>query len=136
MHSTTPATRQVAILLYPDVEVLNFAGPCEVFTTASRMALRLAPAAAPQAEITASVCTGVFLLAAAGLLPAGTPVTTHGEDNGDPRRAHPGLDVLPQRRCVDQGQIVSSAGISAGIDMRLHLVARLAGMALAERTAR
>ncbi len=136
MHSTTPATRQVAILLYPDVEVLNFAGPYEVFTTASRMALRLAPAAASQAEITASVCTGVFLLAAAGLLPAGTPVTTHWEDIDDLRRAHPGLDVLPRRRCVDQGQIVSSAGISAGIDMRLHLVERLAGMALAERTAR
>jgi transcriptional regulator GlxA family with amidase domain len=198
MHATTAATRQVAILLYPDVEVLDFAGPYEVFTTASRMALRLAPAVpppfavctvarqagpvraraglqaladhaldahpaidlllvpggvvdapladgatlgwlarqAPQAEITASVCTGVFLQAAAGLLPLGTKVTTHWEDIDDLRRAHPGLDVLPQRRYVDQGRLVSSAGISAGIDMSLHLVARLAGTALAERTAR
>ncbi|MES2719069.1 MAG: hypothetical protein V4795_25135 [Pseudomonadota bacterium] len=38
-----PTARGVAILLYPDVEVLDSAGPCEVFTTASRMALRLAP---------------------------------------------------------------------------------------------
>lgn len=198
MTRTTPAARRVAILLYPDVEVLDFAGPYEVFTTASRMALRLAPASpppfevctvarqagpvraragmqaladhgldshpaidlllvpggvvdalladaatlgwlarqAPQAEITASVCTGVFLLAAAGLLAPGTPVATHWEDIDDLRRAHPGLNVLPQRRYGDQGQIVSSAGISAGIDMSLHLVARLAGMALAERTAR
>jgi transcriptional regulator GlxA family with amidase domain len=191
-------TRRVGILLFPDVEVLDFAGPFEVFTTASRVALRGAPEApvpfevctlaqapgpcraraglqalpdhglvehpplhllivpggvtqgeerqtatldwiartAPACEIVASVCTGVFLLAAAGVLPASTEVTTHWEDLDDLRRAHPSLKVRDQRRWVDTGRLVSSAGISAGIDMSLHLVARLAGMALAERTAR
>jgi transcriptional regulator GlxA family with amidase domain len=75
-------------------------------------------------------------LADAGLLPAGTPVTTHWEDLDDLQRAHPALQVLPGRRWVDCGRLVTSAGISAGIDMSLHLVERLAGRALAERTAR
>ena len=59
-----------------------------------------------------------------------------------PLRARAGLGVFPSvevqtnQRWVDQGSIVTSAGISAGIDMSLHLVERLAGRGLAERTAR
>lgn len=48
----------------------------------------------------------------------------------------PALDVLEGVRWVDQGALVTSAGISAGIDMSLHLVERLHSRALAERTAR
>ena len=199
-------TRRVDILLFPDVEVLDFAGPYEVFTTASRMAARLAPGsvapfavrtvaaaagpvraraglqaladagfldeaapaevlivpggvvdgarrdeatlrwiagAAAGAELVASVCTGAFLLADAGLMAAGTPVTTHWEDIADLRRDHPALDAREGLRWVDGGHVaqgraalVTSAGISAGIDMSLHIVERLAGRALAERTAR
>ena len=199
-------TRRVDILLFPQVEVLDFAGPYEVFTTASRMAARLMPGSVPPfevrtvasaagpvraraglqaladagfadaappaavlvvpggvvddvrrdeatlrwiaeaaagAELVASVCTGAFLLADAGLIAAGTPVTTHWEDIADLRRAHPALNVREGLRWVDGGRIangraalVTSAGISAGIDMSLHLVERLAGRALAERTAR
>ncbi|GAA4422523.1 DJ-1/PfpI family protein [Acidovorax lacteus] len=91
--------------------------------------------AAQHARITASVCTGAFILAAAGVLRSG-PVTTHWEDLADLRPQYPGLDVREGVRWVDQGPLVTSAGISAGIDMALHLVSRLAGAALAERTAR
>ncbi len=87
------------------------------------------------ARITASVCTGVFILAAAGVTTTGK-VTTHWEDMDDLQRQYPGLTVDTQSRWVDQGQLVTSAGISAGIDMSLHLVERLAGPTLAKRTAR
>lgn len=87
------------------------------------------------AQITASVCTGAFLLAASGVLTTGE-VTTHWEDLDDLARRFPALTVRGEVRWVDQGPVVTSAGISAGIDMSLHLVARLAGTALAERTAR
>lgn len=90
---------------------------------------------AERATLTASVCTGAFVLAASGVLQRG-PVTTHWEDADDLARRFPALQVHTGVRWVDQGAIVTSAGISAGIDMSLHLVARLAGMALAERTAR
>ena len=88
-----------------------------------------------RAGITASVCTGAFLLAASGVI-THERVTTHWEDVDDLRRQFPQLTVETGVRWVDQGSIVTSAGISAGIDMSLHLVARLGGMALAERTAR
>jgi len=85
--------------------------------------------------ITASVCTGAFLLAASGVI-THESVTTHWEDVDDLRRQFPQLTVETGVRWVDTGRIVTSAGISAGIDMSLHLVARLGGMVLAERTAR
>lgn len=91
--------------------------------------------AARHAQVTASVCTGAFILAAAGVLTDG-PATTHWEDLADLRTQFPRLDVRANVRWVDQGSLVTSAGISAGIDMSLHLVARLAGVPLAERTAR
>ena len=91
--------------------------------------------AASGAQITASVCTGAFILAAAGVLTEG-PATTHWEDIADLRAQFPALEVQDNVRWVDRGALVTSAGISAGIDMSLHLVARLASSALAERTAR
>jgi len=187
----------VLILAFDGVEALDFAGPFEVFTTASRVharqhpgkvpffdvksvaidelvqaraGLRLLPdhslAEAPVADvlvvpggvvdaalqsaatlawiakqargarITASVCTGAFLLAASGVLQGNARVTTHWEDIADLRKHHPELDVVDDVRWVDNGRIVTSAGISAGIDMSLHLVERLAGRELALRTAR
>ena len=87
------------------------------------------------AALTASVCTGAFLLAAAGVIADG-PVTTHWEDIADLRARFPRLEVREGPRWVEHGRIVTSAGISAGIDMSLHLVARLAGEPLALRTAR
>jgi transcriptional regulator GlxA family with amidase domain len=91
--------------------------------------------AAAGAQITASVCTGAFILAAAGVLTHG-PVTTHWEDVADLRQQYPALEVQDNVRWVDRGALVTSAGISAGIDMSLHLVSRLAGAPMAQRTAR
>jgi transcriptional regulator GlxA family with amidase domain len=196
---TSAKTLRVLILAFDGVEALDFAGPFEVFTTASRVAQRMQPgsaamfdvasvaqagqgqpvqaraglqllanhtlanspqadvlvvpggvvdaalaspdtlrwiaAQAAKAEVTASVCTGAFLLAASGVVTEDA-VTTHWEDIADLRAQFPALDVRDDVRWVDNGRIVSSAGISAGIDMSLHLVARLAGPELAERTAR
>lgn len=190
-------TTTIAIYLFPDVEVLDFAGPYEVLTTANRVFRRRNPEAAdifrvfgvaregslvraraglemkaeygfadhphvdvlvvpggvvtreldrPEvidwiarrhetARLTASVCTGAFLLAKAGLLD-GRPATTHWEDVDDLRTMFPSIDVVTGCRWVDDGKVVTSGGISAGIDMSLHLVARLAGEELALATAR
>ena len=86
-------------------------------------------------QITASVCTGAFLLAEAGLLD-GLEVTTHSEDIPDLQRNYPNLQVRKGVRWIEQGKLFTAAGISAGIEMSLELVARLAGAELAERTAR
>jgi len=187
---------RVLILAYDGVEALDFAGPFEVFTTASRVSQRMQPGtAAPfevasvaqaspvqaraglrlladhtledspkadvlivpggvvdvpmacpdtlrwiaksaaDAQLVASVCTGAFLLAKSSVV-THEAVTTHWEDIADLRAQFPRLDVREGVRWVDSGRVVSSAGISAGIDMSLHLVERLAGRELAERTAR
>ena len=190
-------TRNVGIFLFPEVEVLDFAGPYEVFSVASRVAVRdgamreapfrvttIARSAAPvrarhglqvvpdvtleshprlgllivpgavvppslgdgaalswiaataaQAEIAASVCTGAFLLAKAGLLD-GHEATTHWADVAELRAAFPAVTVVERRTWIDQGHIVTSAGISAGIEMSLHLVARILGETVARATAR
>jgi transcriptional regulator GlxA family with amidase domain len=74
-----------------------------------------------------SVCTGSLVYAAAGLL-AGRPATTHWSDLKELADLDPTIQLRPDDRFVDDGDIVTSAGISAGIDMSLHLVARLAGV--------
>ena len=63
-------------------------------------------------------------------------VTTHWEDIPDLRMSYPELTVYESKRWVDEGNIVTSGGISAGIDMSLHLVSRLYSHELAERTAK
>lgn len=90
---------------------------------------------AAKASLTASVCTGAFLLAKAGLL-HGKTVTTHWEDIDDFRAMFPDIAVEEKKRWVDAGKIVTSAGISAGLDMSLHLVSRLESEELAIKTAR
>lgn len=185
----------VGIYVFDGVELLDMAGPYEVFTTAARVAARTAagdrfrvltvgrsagpylaraglrleadcplthhprldilivPGGVVDAEVAngtvrewlatqaghvpliASVCTGAFLLGAAGLL-RGRRATTHWEDIEALARACPDTVVMPGVRWVDEGDVVTSAGISAGIDMALHLVARTAGRELARATAR
>ena len=73
-----------------------------------------------------SVCTGSLVYAAAGLL-SHRPATTHWRSLDRLAELDPTIDVRPDERFVDDGDVVTSAGISAGIDMALHLVARLAG---------
>lgn len=90
---------------------------------------------ARKVRLTASVCTGAFLLARAGLL-AGRRATTHWEDQADLARDFPDLQVAGETPWVDTGDVVTSGGIAAGIAMSLHLVSRLAGPELAAATAR
>lgn len=184
--------RATAVLLFDDVEVLDFAGPFEVFSVADELAgrtrfhvftvaekpgtivarnglkivpdhtLESAPAAqvlivpggfgtrallkkpaliewirrqAKGAEIVLSVCTGALVLAQAGLLD-GLDVTTHRENLDELARLAPSARVHGDRRFHDHGRIATAAGISAGIDLSLHLVARLHDTATAEATAR
>lgn len=185
------AVRTVAILLFPDVELLDFAGPYEVFSSvrdddgAPLMKVHTcaeAPAlvrcrnglevradytldACPSAdvllipggvgtnaalkrsalvnwiaersrtaELTTSVCTGAYLLAAAGIV-GERPVTTYRGSIEHLRTKYAGLEVRANERWVDAGDIVTSAGVSAGIDMALHIVSRLYGPAAAAATA-
>ena len=85
--------------------------------------------------LTTSVCTGAFLLGAAGLLD-GKRATTHWLVTENLRQRLPETEVVNETRVVDEGRIVTSAGVSAGIDMALHVVARLHGEEIARRTAR
>jgi transcriptional regulator GlxA family with amidase domain len=73
-----------------------------------------------------SVCTGALVYAAAGLL-RGRPATTHWEYLELLTQLDPSIAVQPNARFVDDGDLITSAGVSAGIDMALHLVARLVG---------
>jgi transcriptional regulator GlxA family with amidase domain len=79
------------------------------------------------AEWTTSVCTGAFVLAGAGLL-EGRRATTHWAAFDELRGHHPGLDLDPDARWVVDGQVVTAAGVSAGIDMALWLVGQLYGV--------
>ena len=73
-----------------------------------------------------SVCTGSLVFAAAGLL-SGRPATSHWGSLGQLAELDPSIDVRAGERFVDDGDVITSAGVSAGIDMALHLVVRLAG---------
>ena len=88
-----------------------------------------------QVNSIAAVCTGVFLLAQAQVLTE-HKVTTHWGDIDQLRDQFPALQVMENVRWVDEGRVVTSAGISAGIDMSLHLVSNLYSEALAIKTAR
>ena len=82
------------------------------------------------AEIATSVCTGAFMLERAGLL-AGRRATTHWASL-DRLRAVGTVDVI-EERWVDEGRVITSSGVSAGIDMALYLVGRLWGPETARR---
>jgi len=182
----------IGIYIYDQVEVLDFSGPFEVFTTASRICeddnpftvfligrtgeliharagfcvmpdyciddhpdidVLIVPGGvhteemkqpeviqwlylqSRKTDLTASVCTGAFLLAEAQIL-TDHNVTTHWQDIPDLRQKYPDLNVHESARWIDEGRIVTSAGISAGIDMSLHLISRFQGPGLAEKTAR
>ncbi|MDQ6616912.1 MAG: DJ-1/PfpI family protein [Actinomycetota bacterium] len=75
-------------------------------------------------QIMAAVCTGSLVFADAGLLD-GRPATTHWASLDDLASLGQAVEVRPEDRFVDDGDIVTAAGVSAGIDMALHLVARL-----------
>ncbi|MEK2492044.1 helix-turn-helix domain-containing protein [Kitasatospora purpeofusca] len=82
-----------------------------------------------------SICTGAFALAAAGLLD-GRPATTHWRDAAALQRRYPRIDVRPNLLFVDDGDILTSAGVTAGVDLCLHIVRRDHGAAAANARAR
>jgi transcriptional regulator GlxA family with amidase domain len=86
-------------------------------------------------ELTTSVCTGAFLLAERGLLDRHR-ATTHWNSIEWMRATYPAIEMVADERVVDEGHVITSAGVSAGIDMSLHVVARLHGIEAAKWTAR
>lgn len=185
---------KAGILLFNEVEVLDFAGPFEVLSLAERVesreklfvvctvaetretisarnGLKVLPdydfASAPDFDlliipggygaeeieihnetllrwlkhkadttpIVASVCTGAFLLAEAGLLD-GKRATTHWMDLDRLERAYPLVYVAREVKFVDEGNILTAGGISAGIDLCFHLLTRLFGADIARQTAK
>lgn len=184
-------TRNVAILIFDEVEVLDFCGPFEVFgvtgrhdspkpfnvytvgekpTILARNGLSVNPAYTlencpqphillvpggygtrreinnaglvtwiaaqfPKVELMLSVCTGALLLAKAGLL-EGLSATTHFGAEDELRAVAPNTTLCMNERWVDNGKVITSAGISAGIDMSLYTVGRLLGAEVAAETAR
>ena len=189
--------KRVGILVFPDVEVLDFCGPFEVFsvTRLNEEARREEPSPfevllvaerseivattggmkvtpdhtlescppldilvvpggwgtraeiknarlvawiaerARQVETLTSVCTGSMLLGQAGLLD-GRHATTHWRSLQRMRDAFPAVTVEEKLHVVEDGNVLTSAGISAGIDMALRVVARYHGEAVARNTAR
>lgn len=190
MRDIDAMPKNVAILIFDDVEVLDFCGPFEVFSVTggranstpfhvytvaeSNRPIRavgglsvnpthtLADCPRPdillipgglgtrrevhnpriidwikarhrEVELLLSVCTGALLLAQAGLLD-GKRAATHHSAFDLLRQIAPTSTVLESERIVDNGKIILSAGISAGIDMSLYVVSRLLGEGQAEET--
>jgi len=86
-------------------------------------------------ELLLSVCTGSLILAKADLL-HGLIATTHFKAIEQMRTVAPDTKLLPEERWVDNGRIILSAGVSAGIDMALYVVAKLHGKQVADETAK
>jgi len=184
--------RRVCIVIFDEVEVLDFCGPFEVFSVTggrqgrtpfevctvsqdgeritTRGGLSVNPAYsfencprpdillmpggmgtrreinnpgmlnwlrsnAESAELILSVCSGALVLGKAGLL-NGLSATTHHGALDELRAINPGIAVDGRKRFIDNGRVIVSAGISAGIDMSLHVVARLLCKEQAQETAR
>ena len=90
---------------------------------------------AKQVETLTSVCTGAMLLGQAGLLD-GRRATTHWRSLDRMRQSFPAVTVEDKLHVVEDGHVLTSAGISAGIDMALRVVARCCGEAVGRATAR
>ena len=88
-----------------------------------------------QAELVLSVCTGALILRQAGLL-EGLQATTHFKALDSLRNISPMIEVVENVRYVDNGKVVLSAGVSAGIDMSYYVVSKLLGKDVADEAAR
>ncbi len=119
---------------HPRIDILIIVGGIHTFEMEKNVVIDWIKIQASTAKIVASVCTGAFLLAQASVL-MNQKVTTHWEDIRDLQKTFPNLDVIDSRRWVEDGNLITSGGISAGIDMSLHLISKLSNQQLAERTA-
>jgi transcriptional regulator GlxA family with amidase domain len=97
--------------------------------------LRALRSAADRGKRVVSICTGAFALAAAGLLD-GRRAATHWREAEELAARYPAIDVDPDVLYVDEGPVLTSAGISAGMDLCLHIVRRDHGAELANAIAR
>ncbi|MBP3972852.1 DJ-1/PfpI family protein [Bacillus sp. WL1] len=88
-----------------------------------------------EVKLMTSVCTGALLLAKAGLL-EGLQATTHWASIQTFKKDFPNVEVMENVKFVDEGHIITSAGISAGINMSFHIVKNLLGVEIAEDTAK
>lgn len=120
---------------HPVIDILIVVGGVHTEEMAKTRVIEWITKQATDVQVVASVCTGAFLLAEAKVI-TNEKVTTHWEDIPELRKNYPDLTVHESTRWVDEGFIVTSGGISAGIDMSLHLVGRLSSKELAESTAR
>lgn len=102
---------------------------------AAPAALRLTQRLAARSRRVTSVCTGAFLLAAAGLLD-GRCVTTHWRHAASLQAAYPSLQVDPDRIFIRDGSVWTSAGVSAGIDLALALIEEDLGVEVSRAVAR
>lgn len=120
---------------HPSLDVLIVSGGIHTAELKKPQVIGWIRSVSERADLVASVCTGAFLLAEAGLLD-GLSVTTHWEDIPELRSSYPSLEVEEDVRWLRAGRVATSAGISAGIDMSLALVSELFGETLADLTAR
>ena len=120
---------------HPDVDVLIIPGGIHNEEMKKQNVLNWINNQSEQVNLVASVCTGAFLLAEAKVL-TNQKVTTHWEDIPELRKNYPNLTVLENQRWIDQEKFITSAGISAGIDMSLYIVGQIYGINIAEKTAK
>ena len=120
---------------HPELDVLIVVGGVHTAELNKRDVIEWIKQTGSQTPKVASVCTGAFLLAKAGLLD-GLTVTTHWEDVADLKQSFPLLKLTEEVRWVSDGKYVTSGGISAGIDMSLFLVTELHSGELAKRVAK
>lgn len=110
---------------HPPLDILLIpGGPGTRHEITEARVIRWIAASTPRVAL-ASVCTGALLLAEAGRLD-GLPATTHAGSHAWLAR-YPQVSLRREARFVDSGHVLTSAGVSAGIDMALHLVGRLVG---------
>ncbi|MGP8097324.1 MAG: DJ-1/PfpI family protein [Steroidobacteraceae bacterium] len=126
---------RVGIVLFEDVEILDFCGPFEVFSATREDEDRRREAPAPFEVLLVAVCTGSMLLGFVGLLD-GLHATTHWRSLDWMRESFPKVAVEYGKHFVKDGRVFTSAGISAGIDMSLMVVAHHLGEEVARATAR
>jgi len=117
----------------PDIVVLPGGGTRKISENES--VINWIKSIADKNGILLSVCTGAFILSKAGLLDGKKATTWHGAIERL-REATPKATILKETRFVDNGNVITTAGVSAGIDGALHLVSKLKGMEEAKNTAR
>jgi len=185
-HAQSDKVRKVAIFIHEGVQLLDFAGPGEVFAAAgpgykvftvgptkepvlsdrfvtitpqyditdcpqpdiivfpggdtgiplgNEKVMRWIENTGKNAEYLLSVCTGVFLLAKAGYL-EGKTATTHYCCQDGLASDYPQVNVVKGKRFIDNGSVITTEGISAGIDGSLYLISKISGKEHADKIAR